>query len=363
MAEIDRLCRAMVSRKGSDLLLLEGQPPKIREHGHVVALDGEPPLEGQVLARMAQEIAGNRWQRYVETGDADLAYSMGDEARFRVNLYRNASGHGAVLRIIPTKILSLDDLKAPPVLKKISELRMGLVLVTGPTGSGKSTTLAAMLNHMNEQFAYKIVTLEDPIEFVHPNKRSLFVQREVGDHTQSFAAGLRGAVREDVNVVLVGEMRDLETISLALSAAETGVLVFGSLHTNSAAKTIDRITNVFPSDQQKQVLSMLSTSLRAVVSQQLLRTADGKGRIAVHEILLNNSAASGAIREGQIGKLNQVIQTGRRDGMVGLDETLLSLAVEKKITPEDAYSKASDKVLFERNLRDQGLLADKPAGR
>ena len=354
MAEIDRLFSVMLERGASDLHLLEGQPPKVREHGHLTAIEGEGMLTRGGLERMLAEICPEeRWSRYQECGDADFAYAMGEQARFRANYYRQAFGNGAVFRVIPTKILTLEQLKAPPILTRIAELPMGLVLVTGPTGSGKSTTLAAMLDHLNANFVKKIVTLEDPIEFVHPNKGSFFVQREVGEHSQSFGSALRAAAREDCNVILVGEMRDLETIALAISAAEMGVLVFGTLHTNSAAKTIDRIVNVFPADQQRQVLSMLSTSLRAVVSQQLLRTADGKGRVAVHEILINNAAAAGAIREGQIAKINQVVQGGRKEGMISFDQALMELVDQKVVTVEAAYLKAIDKKPFEALLGDK----------
>lgn len=351
MATIDRYLRALIDHGASDLHLLEGQPPKLRTHGHVGPLPGEPPLTARVMEAMMQEVCPPvRWARYLEAGDADFACALGAEARFRGNFYRHAYGHGAVFRLIPTKIQTLQDLGAPPVVARLAELRMGLVLVTGPTGSGKSTTLAAMLNHMNERYAHKIVTLEDPIEFVHPNKKSFFIQREIGEHSKSFAAGLRAAGREDCNVILVGEMRDLETIALALSAAEMGVLVFGTLHTNSAAKTIDRIVNAFPADQQHQVLSMMSTSLRGVISQQLLRRVDGKGRLAIREILVNTPAAASAIREGQIAKINQVIQSGKRDGMVSLDDALLEAVQKGHVTAEDAYLKATDKAQFEKML-------------
>ena len=347
MARIDALFQIMLDQKASDLHLLQGQPPKLREHGHVQVVAGQGSL-GEDLGTMLEEICPpQRWATYQESGDIDFAYALGAKARFRANYYRQATGHAAVFRVIPTDILSLEQLKTPDILRQLAELRMGLVLVTGPTGSGKSTTLAAMLDHLNTHFARKVLTLEDPIEFVHPVKRSVFVQREVHEHTDSFATGLRAALREDCDVILVGEMRDLETISLALSAAETGALVFGTLHTNSAAKTIDRIVNVFPADQQKQVTSMLSTSLRAVVSQQLLRTADGKGRVAAHEILINNNATASAIREGQIAKLNQAIQTGRRDGMITMDDALMALVQAKTVAPRDAYLKAQDKTRFE----------------
>ena len=356
MPEIDRLFQVMLQRGASDLHLLENQPPKLREHGDIRPIQGEPVLTAAALERLLGEICPRpRWARYLETGDVDFAWSMGRDARFRANYYRQAWGHGAVFRLIPTRIQTLEELECPPIVARVLDYRMGLVLVTGPTGSGKSTTLAAMLNHLNERNAWKIVTLEDPIEFVHPNKRSVFVQREIGEHAESFAAGLRAATREDVNAILVGELRDLETISLAVSAAEVGVLVFGTLHTNSAAKTIDRIVNVFPADQQAQILSMLSTSLRAVISQQLLKRADRKGRVAVREVLINNAAAGAAIREGQIARINQVIQTGKREGMIGFDDALIDLVDRRVVAPEDAYLKATDKGTFERLLAERRI--------
>jgi twitching motility protein PilT len=341
----------MLDRDGSDLHLLQGQPPKIREHGHMVALEGEPALSEEALAGLLDEICpGDRWRHYSQYGDIDFAYAMGDTARFRANFFKHQFGHGAVFRVIPTKILTLEDLKAPPIITEIAGYRKGLVLVTGPTGSGKSTTLAAILDHLNTHDALKILTLEEPVEFVHPCKRSIMIQREVGEDTETFASGLRAATREDCNVILVGEMRDLETISLALSAAETGTLVYGTLHTNSASKTIDRIVNVFPADQQEQILSMISTSLRAVISQQLLRKADGSGRVAVHEILLVNTAARAAIREGRISRLNQVIASGSKEGMIGLDGALLALVEAKVVKADDAYLKAANKKQFEKML-------------
>lgn len=358
MAAIDRLFDRMLALKSSDLHMLQGQPPKLRTHGHIKALDGEAVLNDQSIEALLREICpADRWQRYLATGDLDFAYSMpGDKARFRANYYRTFTGMGAVFRVIPTKILTLDQLSAPPILKELCKLTMGMILVTGPTGSGKSTTLAAMLNHINETFPKKILTIEDPIEFVHPDKQSFFIQREVEEHTESFASGLRAAGREDCDVILIGEMRDLETIGLAISAAEMGVLVFGTLHTNSAAKTIDRIVNVFPNDQQEQVRSMLSTSIRAVISQQLLRTADGAGRVAAHEILIRTQAISSAIRGGQIAKLNQIIQSGGRDNMTTMDDSLLRLIDAGTITAYDAYLKAIDKNRFEKLLpKDQPI--------
>lgn len=351
MAKIDRYFDAMLDMGASDLHLLEGQYPKVREHGHIVPIPGFDILDTDTIFDLFKEICPQeRWVKYLQTGDMDFAYAMGEDARFRANYYRVYQGMGAVFRVIPTKILTLEQLSAPEILSQLSSLQMGLVLVTGPTGSGKSTTLAAMLNHINDNYSKKILTIEDPIEFVHPNKRSFFIQREVGDHTKSFGTGLRAAGREDADVILVGEMRDLETISLAISAAEMGVLVFGTLHTNSAAKTIDRIVNVFPIDQQDQVRSMLSTSIRGVVSQQLLRTADGKGRCAAHEIMLKNAAVSAAIRQGQISKLNQVIQSGSRQNMITMDDCLLGLVRSGKVAPDAAFLKALDKNRFKQEL-------------
>ena len=351
MATIDRLFRAMLEGEASDLHLLQGQPPKIRQHGHVIPVAEESELTGESLSAMLEEICPpRRWKTFEASGDVDFAYALGDEARFRCNYYRQTTGMAAVFRTIPSRVLSLEDLNAPKILEQIAEYRMGLILVTGPTGSGKSTTLAAVIDHLNRNYARKILTLEDPIEFVHSSKQSVIVQREVGDHTATFASGLRAGIREDCDVILVGEMRDLETISLAISAAETGVLVFGTLHTNSAAKTIDRIVNVFPSAQQPQVLSMLSSSLRAVVSQQLLRTSDGQGRVAAHEILITNSAAAAAIREGRIAKLNQVIEGGKKQGMVSLDAQLRSLVEDGTVAADEAYLKAVDKKGFESLL-------------
>ncbi|MBL4845153.1 MAG: PilT/PilU family type 4a pilus ATPase [Planctomycetes bacterium] len=347
MAALDVLFREMLSLDGSDLHLLQGQPPKIRLHGHVQVLEGREVLDGPTLEKMLSEVCGpRRWAQYKRTGDADFAYQMGTEARFRGNCYHHTFGHGGVFRVIPTEILSLEQLNAPPILSKIMELTMGLVLVTGPTGSGKSTTLAAMLNHLNENKVLKILTLEDPIEFVHSSKRSIFLQREVHDHTESFSSGLRAALREDCDVILVGEMRDLETISLAISAAENGVLVMGTLHTNSAAKTVDRIVNVFPQGQRAQVLNMLSTSLRAIVSQQLLRKKGGEGRVAVHEILLTNTAARAAIREGAIARLNQVVMQGRKQGMINFDAALRKTVDSGAVGAKDAFLKAFDKRSF-----------------
>jgi len=344
--EIDRMFEVLIREGGSDLHLEEGQPPKMRVHGKLSAFD-KNLLTRSYMEGILQEITSpDQWQRYQNNGDLDFAYAMGDKARFRANYFRHFHGSGAIFRIIPSKILTLDSLKAPKVFKSFAHLQAGLVLITGPTGSGKSTTLAAIIDYINDNVTKKIMTIEDPVEFVHRSKKSLITHREVGDDTKSFATGLMGAIKSDVNVVLVGEMRDRETIELALTATEMGVLVFGTLHTNSAAKTLDRITDVFPNTQRDQIRGLLSVSLRAIVSQQLLRTADGKGRCAAHEILLYTPALTGVIRTGDVSALYSYIQTGRRLGMQTMDDALMAQVKEGRITKEEAYNKAMDKGKF-----------------
>src|SRR5579862_1713139 len=299
MAYIDQFFEVLISASASDFHMAEGQPPKIRRHGDIVAIRDEP-ITHEEAAYMMSEICGpERWTAFEERGDLDFAYEMNEDSRFRCNFLKQTHGYGAVFRLIPTKIATLEQLGIPPVVKEFGHIRSGLVLVTGPTGSGKSTTLAALIDYINSNFHRHIITIEEPIEFVHSNKKSIITQREVPEHTPSFPIGLKAALREDSDIVLVGEMRDLETIQLALTAAETGLLVFGTLHTNNARKTVDRMVDVFPSDQQSQVRTMLSASLRGVVAQLLMRKSDGGGggRIAVNEILIGNSAVSAIIRE------------------------------------------------------------------
>ena len=347
MKQIDALFDKMMAKKGSDLHLQEGHPPRIRLHGHIHALE-QAPLTAASLEAMLQEICSEeQWTQYKHAGDLDFAYEMGDKARFRANFFRYVDGFGAIFRIIPSKVLTLEDLEAPEVFKTFANLRAGLVLVTGPTGSGKSTTLAAIIDYINGTRVKKIITIEEPVEFVHPMKKSLIVHREVGEDTISFASGLRSAMRSDANVVLVGEMRDRETIELALTATEMGVLVFGTLHTNSAPKTVDRIIDVFPANQKPQIRSILANSLRGIVAQQLLRSADGKRRWAAHEILLYTPPLSGVIRHGDSNKLTSYMQTGRKVGMITLDDRLLELVREGKVTKEDAYKKANEKARFQ----------------
>ena len=359
MAYIDQFFEVLVNAGASDLHLGQGQPPKIRRHGEVTAIR-EEVLSHDEMAFMMSEISGpDRWERYLQGGDLDFAYEMDEHSRFRCNFLKQAHGYGCVFRLIPTKIMTLDQLGIPPIVKEFGHLRGGLVLVTGPTGSGKSTTLAALIDYINENFTRHIVTVEEPIEFVHNNKRSIITQREVPENTTSFPQGLKAALREDSDIVLVGEMRDLETIQLALTAAETGLLVFGTLHTNNARKTVDRMIDVFPSDQQSQVRTMLASSLRGVVAQLLLKkTAEvGGGRLAVNEILVVNNAASAIIREGATQKLQDVIVGGKGQGMQFMDDAIWSVMQQGIVSPHEAYMKAIDKNRFRVFLpaEDQGL--------
>src|SRR5215212_877339 len=311
MAYIDQFFEVLINAGASDLHLGETEPPKIRRHGEMLPIRNEV-LTHDEMAYMMSEISGpERWDNFIQTGDLDLAYEMDEHSRFRCNFLKQSNGLGCVFRLIPTKISSLEQLGIPPIVKEFGHIRGGLVLVTGPTGSGKSTTLAALLDYINVNFYRHIITIEEPIEFVHSNKRCIVTQREVPDHSNTFPQGLKAALREDADIVLVGEMRDLETIQLALTAAETGLLVFGTLHTNNARKTIDRMVDVFPANQQAQARTMLANSLRGVLAQLLLKRCDGGGRLAVNEILVVNSAAAAIIREGATQKLQDVIIGGK----------------------------------------------------
>lgn len=346
MPSIDHLFDEMLSRKGSDLHLEEGLPPKIRQNGEIVALQ-MPTLTREAMADYLSEICGDdQWRRFMLTGDLDFAYELGERARFRANYFRFAGGFGAIFRVIPSKILSLDDLEAPAVFKTFGQEAAGLFLVTGPTGSGKSTTLAGIIDHINTNQSDRIITIEEPVEFMHPKKKCMISHREVGEDTVSFSSGLRTALRSDANVILVGEMRDRETIELALTATEMGILVFGTLHTNSAPKTIDRIVDVFPQNQKNQVRTMLSFSLQGIVAQQLLRSADGTRRWAAHEIMLYTPPLPGIIRAGDSTKLYSYIQTGRAYGMITMDDCLQDLVKAGKVSNEEAYKKAMDKKRF-----------------
>lgn len=351
MARIDDFLRNMVSQGGSDLHLCATLPPKIRVHGHLTPIAGEAPISPEEMRTILGEIAPRRkWEWYLENLDQDFAYEIPGMARFRVNYLNNYYGMAAVLRIIPTKIKTLEDLRLPPVLREVCENNSGLVLVTGPTGSGKSTTLAAMIDYINDHQSKHIITIEDPIEFVQPNKGCIIEQREVGADTESFVSGLRGAMRADPDIILVGEMRDQETINLALTSASMGMLVFGTLHTNNAPKTVDRIIDSFPAEQQPQVRAMLSQCLTAVISQLLCRTADGQGRVAVHEILLKTEALPATIREGAIANIRSIIEQSSGIGMQTMDSNLLRLMKEKRISGLEAYMKATNKGDFEKLL-------------
>ncbi len=348
MAYIDQFFEVLIAAGASDLHLGEGQPPKIRRHGGIIPIR-EEILTHDEMAYMMSEISGpERWQRYLEHGDLDFAYEMNEHSRFRCNFLKQSHGYGCVFRLIPTKIMTLEQLGIPEIVKEFGHMRGGLVLVTGPTGSGKSTTLAALIDYININFKRHIITVEEPIEFVHNNKQSIITQREVPEHAVSFAQGLKAALREDADIVLVGEMRDLETIQLALTAAETGLLVFGTLHTNNARKTVDRMIDVFPADQQSQVRTMLANSLRGVVAQLLMKKSEdaGGGRMAVNEILVVNAAASAIIREGATQKLQDVIVGGKGQGMQFMDDAIWSAMQQGLITPMEAYMKAIDKSRF-----------------
>lgn len=351
MARIDELFQYLIDQGGSDLHLSEGQPPKIRVHGAVSAIPGQETLEGESFRGMLAEICDEKaFGKYLEGGDLDFAYEMNEDSRFRCNYLKQQYGLAAVFRLIPTEIAPMEALGVPEIVKEFGHMRSGLILVTGPTGSGKSTTLAALLDYINSNFNRHIITIEEPIEFVHSNKQSVITQREVPIQTPSFADGLRAALREDSDIVLVGEMRDLETISLALTAAETGLLVFGTLHTNNARKTVDRIIDVFPADQQSQVRTMLAASLRGVLAQLLCKRIDKPGRTAVHEIMFATPAVSAIIREGATQKLYDVITGGKGEGMQFMDESIWDRLSSGIISPEEAYMKAIDKTRFKRFL-------------
>ena len=346
MNKLDGFLTTMLEQGGSDLHLSVGLPPKIRANGRLQPLDS-PSLTSPFVTEILKEVCpADRWEYFLESHDLDFAHEIPKVARFRANYLYNHHGQAAVFRQIPAKILTMDDLKCPEVLKRICAFNSGLVCVTGPTGSGKSTTMAAMIDYINNHFCKHIITIEDPIEFVHQNKKSIIVHREVGMHTQSFEGALKGAMRADPNIILLGEMRELETIKLALSCSAMGMLVFGTLHTNNAPKTVDRIIDAFPADEQGQIRTMLAQCLTGVVSQLLCRTADGKGRVAVHEILLRNEALPNIIRKGQISNLRSVIEGGLAEGMCSMDGNLKILMQEKRITPLEAYMKSTDKKVF-----------------
>ncbi|HXG48915.1 MAG TPA: type IV pilus twitching motility protein PilT [Methylomirabilota bacterium] len=351
MAKIDAFFNLMFEQKASDLHLSTGNPPILRISGELQRVD-YPPLENDSLKAMLYEIAPEyKIKQFEETGDVDFGYEIPTVSRFRANFFNQRNGIAAVFRQIPSKVLSFEDFEKldaplPPVLKKFAMLHKGLVLVTGPTGSGKSTTLAAMIDYANRTRKDHIITVEDPIEFVHESKGCLVNHREVGVHTQSFASALRGALREDPDIILVGEMRDLETIELAITAASTGHLVFGTLHTQSAAKTVDRIIDVFPSEQQNKIRATLSESLKGVVAQNLFKRVDKKGRVAALEIMVFTTAVANLVREGKTHQLPGFIQVGKKLGNQPLDDAIMEHLRMKRISPEEAYDKCLDKKKF-----------------
>ncbi len=348
MNRVDAFLDLLIKQEGSDLHLVAGNVPRMRLYGEIIPVKYRELTEGETQDLLF-EIMPRPIQRVLEErGNADFAYELPSKTRFRVNVFRHVNGLGAVFRSIPAHVKTLDELGFPPVLKHLARQRKGLFLVTGPTGSGKSTTLAAVVDFINAERKGHIITIEDPIEFIHNNQRCLVSQREVGHHTKRFADALRSTLREDPNVILVGEMRDLETIHLAVTAAEMGILVLGTLHTNSASSTVDRVINVFPPGEEPYIRTMLSTSLIGVVSQQLCRTADRRGRVAALEILINNAATANVIREGKTDQLANIIQSGGLQGMQSMDTALRRLLDAKVITGEEAYMRARHKGDFER---------------
>ncbi len=351
---IQGMLRKLVDSGSSDLHLRVGEPPIIRKSGTMIRLEGYQPLTVDEMNALVQSIMPERNKKeFAETNDTDFAYEMIDVARFRANVLRERKGPAAVFRVIPTKILSVEDLNVSEDVQKLCFLTKGLVVVTGPTGSGKSTTLAAMVDLMNRKRTDHIITIEDPIEFVHPNKNCVITQRQVHLHTEGFKRALRAALREDPDVVLVGEMRDLETVAIAIETAETGHLVFGTLHTTTAASTIDRIIDQFPADRQSQIRVMLSESLKGVVAQVLCKKIGG-GRVAVREILITTSAIANLIREGKTFQIPSMMQTNKKAGMVLMNDALLDVVEKKLVEPKEAWMKSVDKSGFEAQLKAKG---------
>jgi twitching motility protein PilT len=348
MSLMEDFLRSMYMRKGSDLHVIAGDPPRMRVHGDLITLDNQRLDPEELRSELFGIMSEQSIEQFNNHDSADFAHYIPDVARFRVNVFRHLNGIGAVFRGIPSKCLTLDELKMPKALHELATATRGLILVTGKTGSGKSTTLAGVVDAINGKIKGHILTIEDPIEFVHERKLCLMSQREVGVHSPSFANALHSALREDPDAILVGELRDLDTMSIAMTAAEMGVLVMGTLHTNGAAATIDRVVNIFPADKQDHVRNMLSTSLRGIVSQQLLKRKDGTGRVPALEILINTSAAANLIRQGKLEQLENVLQSSAREGMCTMDGSIRKLFDEGVITGEEAYMNAYDKSKFEQ---------------
>ncbi len=352
MAKLDEFLREVLQRKGSDLHFIAGDPPRLRVYGDLQPLRPEP-LKAEFVKETLYEIMPPKAiARFEEKEGADFAYAVPDLARFRVNVMRQLNGMGSVCRVIPSVALTLDELNMPDAVRTLCRVNSGLILVTGKTGSGKSTTLAAMIDDINTRIKGHILTVEDPIEFVHGRKNCLISQREVGVHAPSFSDAVHSALREDPDVVLVGEMRDLETISVAVSAAEMGILVMGTLHTNGSAATVDRIVNAFPADKQSHVRTMLSTSLRGVISQQLIPRVGQPGRVAALEILVNTPAVANLIRQGKIDQLDNTMQSGASLGMRTMDMAIQQLLDSRVISGRDAFRKAINKQRFEAHRND-----------
>ncbi len=348
MAKLDAYFRAMHQQGASDLHLVAGNLPALRLHGELKKLKAER-LTDDGLRELLREVApADAWDRFEQTGDADFAYELAGVARFRANYFLQKNGAAAVFRLIPSEIPTCDDLGLPDPVRRLAYLQKGLVLVTGPTGSGKSTTLAALIDEANRNRRDNIITVEDPIEFVHESRGGLVSHREVGVHTRSFSAALRAALREDPDIILVGEMRDRETIALAIEAAATGHLVLGTLHTQNAAKTVDRVIEVFTAEEQPQIRSTLADALKAVVAQNLFRRVDGSGRVAALELMIVTPAVSNLIREGKTYQIPSVLQTGRKLGMQSLDTAILELLEAGAISPREAVDKAVNKEMFAR---------------
>jgi twitching motility protein PilT len=355
-AEIDLLFVRMFKMGASDMHLSTGMPPLVRKDGQIVPLeDGAGPIDAaRMEALLAPIMPEKNREEFARRHDTDFAYEIPELARFRSNVFMDRKGPGAVFRVIPSKILTAEDLGLSPHILKLCALNKGLVLVTGPTGSGKSTTLCAMVDYINRNRADHMITIEDPIEFVHDNKTCLINQREIRTHTDSFKDALRAALREDPDIVLVGEMRDLETVHIAIETAETGHLVFGTLHTTTAASTVDRVIDQFPTDRQAQIRIMLSESLRGVIAQTLCRKIGG-GRVAALEVLIVTPAVSNLIREGKTFQIPSIMQVGKAHGMVSLNDALMDLVAKKIVAPDEAYSKAVDKSGFESLLKRAGI--------
>ena len=353
MAQIDQYLVTALKQNASDLHFISVDPLRARIHGNLQILQQDNLTIEHVKECMFEIMDGITQQAFEENDAADFAYEIADVSRFRVNVFRHLNGIGAVLRAIPSTALSLEDLNMPKIIHELCRHTQGMILVTGKTGSGKSTTLAAMIDAMNKRLKGHILTIEDPVEFVHKSKGCLISQRELGVHTKSFADALRSALREDPDVILVGEMRDLETISIAVTAAEMGILVMGTLHTNGAAQTVDRIINSFPADKQSHIRTMISTSLRGVVSQQLLPTKQKAGRVAALEVLINTPAVSNLIRQGKLDQLETAMQAGGKQGMRTMDNALMDLVNQGLIDGKEAYLQANHKATFERFQREE----------